>query len=100
MGETRVTQRRNSPLKVTEKELEEWERHANVGGNVRPAIARALIDEVRRCHARLGAAEKALATADELVDLAYVQSVDPRCADYQCDRDDWHRLVAGGETDG
>lgn len=38
---------------------------------------------------RLDAAEKALATADELVSLAYVQSLDPRCADYQCDRDGW-----------
>lgn len=42
---------RNPPIAITDNHLDEWERHARVNGNIRPAIALALIDEIRRYRA-------------------------------------------------
>ena len=56
-------------------------------------IAKSGVTDVRALLDRLDAAEKALGTAMELIAMAYVGSVDPRCADFMCDRDAWRALV-------
>lgn len=47
---------------------------------------------------RLDAAEMALATAADLIASACAQSVDPLCADFMCDMDDWRHASEKEET--
>lgn len=71
---------------------DDWEQDVP---NAQAALTAARVPEML---AVIAAAQKQAETANDLINEAYTQSLDPNCAEYMCDRDEYGAALAAWKS--